>query len=327
MSLVHEIESRLFDESISTAALLRMCIVLGGRSGSQALRAWASRELNGYVGEPVSVYRAVAASVYGVVLVGQQRVVAHPVSLAGLSELARRAGVREIVELHQGIGELEELAQTAEGSVRFSIPAASLLVAEINRYADVSRREVLTVYYSVTTAAIRGIVERVKAALAELIGEILIESPTEDEGRLKDIVDHAVTYIITGDRASVSISSVGSAGSVLAVQSAEGVDIGDKFSDIEGSTIVNRSMIANALTRLRDTPKRKYYETLAHVGALVEGSGSREAVEYFDCLSEELARSEPREAIARAMWEQILAIIPDAAEAAPIAIGIRNLLD
>lgn len=59
-SLIAEIERDALNERVAVATALRKCIVLGGKSGSEALRDWASRELKGY--GPTTSCRRTASS-------------------------------------------------------------------------------------------------------------------------------------------------------------------------------------------------------------------------------------------------------------------------
>ena len=51
MNLLGKIEEQAIDGDISKA--LRLCLSLGGKTGSTDLRGWASLELNGYRGQDV----------------------------------------------------------------------------------------------------------------------------------------------------------------------------------------------------------------------------------------------------------------------------------
>lgn len=63
-SLLDQIERDALDERASVATALRKCVALGGRSGSQALRDWATRELDGYYGSnDLPEYRIVPAAI------------------------------------------------------------------------------------------------------------------------------------------------------------------------------------------------------------------------------------------------------------------------
>lgn len=43
-----QIEADVIDDTVPLSSLLQKCIVLGGGAGSEKMRAWARRELNGY---------------------------------------------------------------------------------------------------------------------------------------------------------------------------------------------------------------------------------------------------------------------------------------
>ena len=58
-NLLGKIEEQAIDGDISKA--LRLCLSLGGKTGSTDLRGWASLELNGYRGQDVPEYRRIVA--------------------------------------------------------------------------------------------------------------------------------------------------------------------------------------------------------------------------------------------------------------------------
>jgi AbiTii len=61
-SLIDQIQTDALDDAVPVATALRKCIVLGGQSGSEALRDWATRELQGYEAEAdLPPYRVVLA--------------------------------------------------------------------------------------------------------------------------------------------------------------------------------------------------------------------------------------------------------------------------
>ncbi len=60
--LLTQIERGAHSDSSDLASLLRRCITLGGATGSESLREWASRELMGYGSEDeLPEYRTAAA--------------------------------------------------------------------------------------------------------------------------------------------------------------------------------------------------------------------------------------------------------------------------
>jgi len=61
--LLAQIEAGVLDDE-PLPSLLQKCIVLGGRAGSEKMRDWARRELNGYVGiKDIPHYRKLRAQV------------------------------------------------------------------------------------------------------------------------------------------------------------------------------------------------------------------------------------------------------------------------
>lgn len=50
-SLLRSLRHHMLDESEPLAGLLRKCLMLGAETGSDSLRQWARRELNGYGAE------------------------------------------------------------------------------------------------------------------------------------------------------------------------------------------------------------------------------------------------------------------------------------
>ena len=52
--LLAQIEAGVLDDIVPLSSLLQKCIVLGGQAGSEKMRDWARRELNGYAcGVPI----------------------------------------------------------------------------------------------------------------------------------------------------------------------------------------------------------------------------------------------------------------------------------
>ena len=129
-SLLAEIERDVLDGR-PLADLLRKCIMLGGRSGSQDLRDWASKELRGYQGDTdLPPYRSVSAPILIDAMTGNSWVKGQSVPESGLPDFVRDAGLGNSVDLRQGVGELEALVQqgqSSDHSIRVSLPAAEII--------------------------------------------------------------------------------------------------------------------------------------------------------------------------------------------------------
>lgn len=204
--LLGQLELGVVDESTSITSLLQKCILLGGKAGSTRLRDWARQELSGYSGsdDEVPEYRKIGVEICIDGQAGMNLIRGQPISPWDLPEVAREAGIDEQLDLRQGIGELEDLAQRAEPSVNLAPPMASTLVKLMNDGQD-PMHVVHRVYYSVSRVAIRGVVVQVRTALAELVGELIAEMPEDQDTPSKDAVDRATQYILTGKRSSMTV--------------------------------------------------------------------------------------------------------------------------
>jgi len=63
------------------------------------------------------------------------------------------------------------------------------------------------VYWSVSNASIRGLLVRVRTALAELVAELIVLTPQDQEVPDKLAADQATQFVITGDRPTINYSS------------------------------------------------------------------------------------------------------------------------
>jgi hypothetical protein len=69
-----------------------------------------------------------------------------------------------------------------------------------------SNSRVAEVYWSVSNASIRGVLVRVRTALAELVAELITLTPQDQEVPDKFAADDAVQFVITGDRPVIHYS-------------------------------------------------------------------------------------------------------------------------
>src|SRR4051794_9398519 len=112
-TLLDEIERDALDDSVPIATALRKCVALGGDSGSEALRDWAVRELEGYQGDiDVPSYRTVPAQLqidgatYSGLINGQ------PIPRSTLPDFVQES-IREEVTFREGAGTVEALVRNA----------------------------------------------------------------------------------------------------------------------------------------------------------------------------------------------------------------------
>jgi hypothetical protein len=120
--------------------------------------------------------------------------------------------IRETVDLEdailgEGVGMLEGLASQGTEEHRL-IPSWSGVIADtLNQFHMAPNSRVAEVYWSVSNASIRGILVRVRTALAELVAELIALTPQDQEVPDKLAADQAVQLVITGDRPTIHYSS------------------------------------------------------------------------------------------------------------------------
>ena len=101
--------------------------------------------------------------------------------------------------------------------------------------------------------------------------------------------------------------------------------MGDTFSNIQNSTIVNRSMVENAFNKTKSEMGEDTAAILLKVAELVAQSGNKEAGELLDQFNEELSRPQPRKSLLKRSWDSLLATLPAITSIAGAAAAIAKL--
>lgn len=207
-TLLAEIEAAAVDSRSSLADALRKCVVLGGKSGSEQLRDWATRELQGYYGEDeLPEYRTVAAQIQidGATMTGliSQQAIA-PTELPDFVQ----EKVKEQVDLRDGVGAIEALVSRAESqgeAVKFSLP----LGADIARVmsGDMQGQRILSIYWAVAPGAIHGLLDQIRTALTVLVAEMRANMPRNQEVPSEAVANQAINLVVTGRRHKISVSA------------------------------------------------------------------------------------------------------------------------
>jgi hypothetical protein len=197
---------------VPLSSLLQKCIVLGGQAGSQKMRDWARQELHGYApSDRVPDYRHVPAAVMAVITNragynGMTQRIDDSVFPTQVREMIREKVDLEDAILGEGIGELEALASHDTDELRL-IPSWSGLIADtLNQFNMGPTSRVAEVYWSVSRASVRGILSRVRTALAELVAELITLTPQDQEVPDKQAADQVVQFVVTGDRSVINYS-------------------------------------------------------------------------------------------------------------------------
>ena len=254
--LLGQIEAGVLDDAVPLSSLLQKCIVLGGQAGSERMRDWARRELNGYAGaETVPDYRHIPAVLMAVITnrAGYngitQRIHASVFPDQIRDMILDKVNLEDAI-LGGGIGELEALAGRDTDAHRLSPHWASFIADTLNEFNMAPNSRVAAVYWAVSNASIRGLLVRVRTALAELVVELIVLTPQDQEVPDKLAADQATQFVITGDRPTINYSSqkaaaggtnvaVGtSASGPVTVSGAHGTAIGSRAAMGANSSVV-----------------------------------------------------------------------------------------
>ena len=138
--LLAQIEAGVLDDTVPLSSLLQKCIVLGGQAGSEKMRDWARRELNGYAGaDTVPDYRHVPAALMAVITNnagynGMTERIDDSVFPAQIRDIIREKIDLEDAILGGGIGELEALASQGTDEHRLIPSWASFIADTLNQF-------------------------------------------------------------------------------------------------------------------------------------------------------------------------------------------------
>jgi hypothetical protein len=153
------------------------------------------------------------------------------------------------VDFIQGIGEIEALSRKNE--IHLQPAMASSLAAYMNENSENPFQHIMAIYWSVSPAALRGLLDHVRTALTKLVAELRAEVPAGDEVPAA-AADHAVQYVISGKRPRVNITTAQasgpnavatSAGNDVVKESSEGLSVWRKL----GAGLVGLATIAAAV--------------------------------------------------------------------------------
>jgi hypothetical protein len=90
---------------------------------------------------------------------------------------------------------------------RLSPHWGSFIADTLNQFNMAPNNRVATVYWAVSNESIRGILVRVRTALAELVAELIVLTPQDQKVPDKLAADQATQFVITGDRPTINYSS------------------------------------------------------------------------------------------------------------------------
>ena len=86
--------------------------------------------------------------------------------------------------------------------------------------------------------------------------------------------------------------------------------MGDKYENIQHSTIYNRSTFKEAFNTIKSNYSEDSAQALEIVKSLVEKTGSKEAGELFDSFNEEIKKENPKRSVLVSLWDGLIKIVP-----------------
>ena len=173
-SLLEQIEEGALDSKTPLADVLRKCVALGGRAGSEQLRDWARRELDGYrTGDDLPGYRTVPAIIAIDGANMAYRWTGQQISPWELPEFARGTIKQEAPIVH-GVAEIEKLAATSDETIRLQHSAMPDLVTYMNsEQSEVQINGVIqAMYWKLSPSALHGIIDTIRTNLVALVAEM-----------------------------------------------------------------------------------------------------------------------------------------------------------
>jgi len=149
------------------------------------------------------------------------------VSVIDLPQEAREV-VGDELPLTAGVGEIEALIQRAEASGEPSklLPPAAAELALMMTH-EVGRYQVEQVYWSVSPAVLRGVVDAIRTALTELVAEMRAGMAGGDAAPSPEVVGQALQFAVYGKGHRITVATAGDGGTAIAApQSSESEEPG-----------------------------------------------------------------------------------------------------
>ena len=101
--------------------------------------------------------------------------------------------------------------------------------------------------------------------------------------------------------------------------------MGDNFSQISNSTIINRSNLENAFNKIKENHGEATAQALKLMEKIIGASGNKEAVEVLNEFNSEASKPEPKKTVLKSFWSSLCSILPAISTTAGIAEHIVKL--
>lgn len=257
--LLASLRHYILDENEPLAGLLRKCLLLGAETGSDSLRQWARRELNGYdEGDELPAYRKLPTPPLSADTVSGRTWVSNmKYSVLQLPTEARDA-IGDEFPLRLPVEELEQIATTKSPS--FTNGLLSYAEQLWNEQLGPFER-VVNLRFTFSGSIFVGVLGQIRTQLIEMMADLTADTPFT-ELPTKNAVDAAVTTHIgvqynTNIQSALGPTAVGSnAGAKtegLSVNDAIKLLDGVKDASVDVQDEVAKSDLISCLQEIRDT--------------------------------------------------------------------------
>jgi hypothetical protein len=111
--------------------------------------------------------------------------------------------------LRMGIGELEAAARRGLESgttLKLSLPQAADLVRFMNHDIGNPHQQITELYWAVAAPALIGVIDQVRTALANLVGELRAMSPDDGNLPTPEQIGQAMNVAVHGNRSRVVVT-------------------------------------------------------------------------------------------------------------------------
>jgi hypothetical protein len=153
-------------------------------------------------------YRIITAPLMLDAITGNKQVTGQPLASGSLPDFASE--LSEQFPVRQGVGELEAWVR-ADKAIHVMIPGAEIIGAHFDRASGNPWQKIHSIYWSISPVVFAGVLDRVKTALAELVGELVVSTPG-DRNPTPEQAAQAVNVAVHGSKARVTVTTAQSTG-------------------------------------------------------------------------------------------------------------------
>jgi hypothetical protein len=203
--LLKEIEDGALNSKKPIGDVLRTAIALGGEAGSETIAEWATKELRGYEAtDDLPAYRTIRAPLQLDAINSAYTFTGQTISPLALPAIAH-GKITNDIPLYQGIAEIDRHARQ-DDVIKVPPPFAQELIKIMNSEGRVNGH-VQQLYWGVSPVSFGEVVEQVRTTLTLMIAEIRRTMPDKNEDVPAPIADNAMSFAITGERNTVTVTA------------------------------------------------------------------------------------------------------------------------